>query len=1134
MEKIGYIIRYDESDEKGVLVYGYNIYKNNPQNRPISFSKFDCVSAVMAGQLVYFNLDDNKATHIERASLGNFKRDIISEIVSFYDSDGWNLCKYKSYIAYRPEDLADDSNQKGSLANTERRRKGNKISLPDDDLDFDFDLELDFPCNMESFGFSREKWEEGNAKKVDILDLEKWIDEEIVHGERLYGTTTEEVFDLFNLFVKKRRDSYKKYDRESFDTHDTKNLPLGMMDDSISPRWKLLLASLSNDDLRTIIQKEPMLQPALPSQFCIENLDVLSIDYGFPDSSVCEAFYRYKIGNIKLTTEYRYMSDKIYTANHCTAKHKETEGVYPCQVGKDVLQGLTDLLEHRYKTVVLNNVKQKLTLLSNNTIDGEQRVSSLLKKKDLDYLASLGNFIDIYEYNCVLSNNGDIDTIQYDCDYFDTIFIALYVYNVLIDEDRICLDSSIRSKFKECVIGIAKEQYDDRKVYRLCSLINDHPQYLTLEDFEIIKGIVNPEFAELDDLEKLDDVANCGLITEEQHLDRYKELTKDYDIVGLLGILKDSFHHKKMPASTQAYLIKQVFNKYKFKTLNSYHYVKVDYDTITNFGELVGWFNEECKYGYLNAQIFGDILKEITEGLSREDRWQLFDKGLIISPGMDNIREYLDDAYDKNRFENEYFRKDCFQDVMCIDVLTVNGNKLKFMIVDHLDQKHQRDLVDKCDGIIKLYLWVTNPNEKYDWSLITSYLSELPEEKQIRLFRYIFYLIAKKSMEISADELYKFFVESEKKVCHAVRGMVYLLKEQLSPIGTIKSEKLDEIIGEGFRNIHKFLLVKTFFYPCTGHLALTRMSQDRDYQTYNGCVEKIAVQEKEYYSISFYNTPRDIYGREVDWLDDKDILMAKAVLETNINAKNINGNYIVNVSEEMAIKQFVMAYNIDDHCCLLDPKEALIEKGYLPPNNSYQPLYTNYIRPYDDDSFDVCKCNNYIDVDPIDSIPFYWRNKKPCVRRCHYILPLSEWEKYKLSDFIYILLGCETVNLSKVWNMTLGISQFLNFYIESKRSKNESNESFDKEQLNTQNLQINKSDEIGVLTEELSVVQDIYDDDEEYDDYGGNYNDSNYYEDDKPTFERYNGSYAQDEMGYSDDDIDTIFDGDPSAYWNID
>lgn len=37
-----------------------------------------------------------------------------------------------------------------------------------------------------------------------------------------------------------------------------------------------------------------------------------------------------------------------------------------------------------------------------------------------------------------------------------------------------------------------------------------------------------------------------------------------------------------------------------------------------------------------------------------------------------------------------------------------------------------------------------------------------------------------------------------------------------------------------------------------------------------------------------------------------------------------------------------------------------------------------------------------------------------------------------------------------------------------------------------------------------------------------------------PTYNRYHGSWAQDEMGFSDDDIDTIFDGDPSAYWNID
>lgn len=32
----------------------------------------------------------------------------------------------------------------------------------------------------------------------------------------------------------------------------------------------------------------------------------------------------------------------------------------------------------------------------------------------------------------------------------------------------------------------------------------------------------------------------------------------------------------------------------------------------------------------------------------------------------------------------------------------------------------------------------------------------------------------------------------------------------------------------------------------------------------------------------------------------------------------------------------------------------------------------------------------------------------------------------------------------------------------------------------------------------------------------------------------YSGTYAHDVMGYSNDEIDTIFDGDPNAYWNID
>ena len=38
----------------------------------------------------------------------------------------------------------------------------------------------------------------------------------------------------------------------------------------------------------------------------------------------------------------------------------------------------------------------------------------------------------------------------------------------------------------------------------------------------------------------------------------------------------------------------------------------------------------------------------------------------------------------------------------------------------------------------------------------------------------------------------------------------------------------------------------------------------------------------------------------------------------------------------------------------------------------------------------------------------------------------------------------------------------------------------------------------------------------------------------KKTFGNYKGTYAQDYEGYSDEDIDDIFGGDPDMYWNID
>ena len=64
--------------------------------------------------------------------------------------------------------------------------------------------------------------------------------------------------------------------------------------------------------------------------------------------------------------------------------------------------------------------------------------------------------------------------------------------------------------------------------------------------------------------------------------------------------------------------------------------------------------------------------------------------------------------------------------------------------------------------------------------------------------------------------------------------------------------------------------------------------------------------------------------------------------------------------------------------------------------------------------------------------------------------------------------------------------------------------------------------------------------DTDYDDNGGHYDDerdwgsSPYYDDEPRTYDCYNGSYAQDVEGWSDQMIDDVLDGDPDAYWNID
>lgn len=65
------------------------------------------------------------------------------------------------------------------------------------------------------------------------------------------------------------------------------------------------------------------------------------------------------------------------------------------------------------------------------------------------------------------------------------------------------------------------------------------------------------------------------------------------------------------------------------------------------------------------------------------------------------------------------------------------------------------------------------------------------------------------------------------------------------------------------------------------------------------------------------------------------------------------------------------------------------------------------------------------------------------------------------------------------------------------------------------------------LKDYLQINDDLYIDDT-------NFDDGICFEKEPETFDRYNGSYAQDIENCSDQFIEDVLDGDPNAYWNID
>lgn len=1114
----------------GILVFGVWKVKNSwgptIRNTPILFSDNDLLSKVSIGQLVFFdfNDDDKTATNIERASLSNFKVDFINSIVRCGEQESeYSFYNDNTKISFEYLETIIIPEEKKVIPETKQESSEEDFSLDDvlDEEDDYFDIDLDLfeeedsksliPTEKEIKNlietsdslpesidelfncFGKYKHRIYDSIIIDVFDLSLWVDQDILK-DKYYGMNVEELKFLYDIFVMR-----KHYDQKG------NVINYKPANDVISSKWALLLAKLSDSDLEILLYSAPKLQPALPKEFCKKNLGLLTDDYGMPDVEICELHCLHKISNTNTVSGYKDLKHRLFVYCHCGTKHLEGEGTPMCQMGKRRINNLEKRLDLQYENVIKQNVISQLTKICNDA-----NAVNEIKKATSDEFNSIGLFLENFY---TLRNN----FLRY-----NVCKKTFESYEQLPKLYKDALMTSLLNCVNESAIFATKSKY--LSPFSLGYEIEKLSGWILDSTKQQIKELINEKFSNLDDLEDLNDAYKYDYITSKQYFKRYKQLTSDFNTFQFLKELSN-WKIENSPLTIQWYVVSNIIKKLGYNSLKSFNYVEIDcYHAISGIRSLLNWLNN---YGHLKDIVLKKAEEAICSVLSDDERWTLFEEKIIKSPGDANIRKRLDIAYKKKYANKELFKHKCFQDAMLSDVDKVKKPEVLLFIADNLDSRHQYMMQQKATGFLKLYLWQKQPSGNIDWDLVKSHFYKMSAKAQIRTLRYIFGQMASGESNLVVDDLYSELVETSTPACPAVCGVLFILKAKKYDINiSITSSMVEAVIGEDQEHRFNFLKdSKELFYPCNGYLAITQNQQDIEYLSFNGILKKEIKDDTLFYVITFHDTPVNLFGRTIEWLDSEEIDTAIQVLKRNCDVEIVNGKYYIPESQEFFVKQFVITYHIDDKCGLVGDKERMIELGYLPRNNAVKPLYTNYLKKYEDSEYYICRCGCFGGSDPNDSFPFYWCKKKICARRAHFFLPSSEWERFCFADFLFIALGQKSSEREPVWLVNAEISQFICDYTQIFKSS----------ERNIGSAPLNESEEKGTWDKDSSTYREIYDDDEyddeKYDD--GDYDDYSH-DFEEPTYDRYNGSYAQDEMGYNDDDIDTIFDGDPEAYWNID
>ena len=714
--------------------------------------------------------------------------------------------------------------------------------------------------------FGKYKHKQYESITIDVFDLSLWVNQDDLK-DKYYGMNVEELKFLYDIFVMR-----KHYDRKG------NTINYKPENDVISSIWALLLSKLSDSDLENLLYSAPKLQPALPKEFCKKNLGLLTDDYGMPDVEICELHCLHKISNTNTVSGYKDLKHRLFVYCHCGTKHLEGEGTPMCQMGKRCIGNFEKRLDLRYENVIKQNVISKLAELCDDA-----NVVNDIKNATSDEFNNVGIFLDKYHN---LRNN----FLRYNV-YKETF----ESYEKLSKLYKEALKTSLLNCVNESAILATKKEY--LSPFSLGYLIEQLNGWILDSTKQQIKELVNEKFSNLDDLEDLNDAYKYDYITSKQYFKRYKQLTSDFNTFQFLKELSN-WEIEDSPLTIQWYVVSNIIKKLGYNSLKSFNYVEIDsYHAISSIRSLLNWLNN---YGHLKDIVLKKAEEAICSVLSDDERWTLFEEKIIKSPGDANIRKRLDIAYKKKYANKELFKHKCFQDAMLSDVDKVKKTEVLLFIADNLDSRHQYMMQQKATGFLKLYLWQKQPSGNIDWDLVKSHFYKMSAKAQIKTLRYIFGQMASGESNLVVDDLYSELVKTSTPACSAVCGVLFMLKAKRSDINiSITPTMVETVIGENLEHRYNFLKdSKELFYPCNGYLAITQNQQDIEYQSFNGILEKEIKDDTSFYVITFHDTPVDLFGRTIEWLDSEEVDTAIQVLKRNCDVEIVNGKYYIPQSQE--------------------------------------------------------------------------------------------------------------------------------------------------------------------------------------------------------------------------------------------